>query len=589
MARDLLVVLFRAVWMLLPIGCGAVPSPKPAPAGNENIAPFVDGAADTGLVFHHENGMTGARYMVEVVGSGCALLDYDRDGDLDLFLVQGGPLGPDAGTEVSATKKPSHRLFRNDLKPTPSGDARLTFTDVSEAAGLADFRDYGMGAAAGDYDGDGWVDLLITAFGNYRLLRNTRQGTFSDETSAAGLMDEPGWSTSAAWVDYDRDGDLDLFVCHYLLWNYALHQTCRSPGGKADYCGPTSFALARSRLYQNLGGGKFANVSVDTRIGTKAGAALGVVSADWDENGWPDLLVANDGMSNHLWLNQGNGRFLEQATERGCAVNAQGKAEANMGVIAADFHNAGRCDLLITHLANEHATFYRNLGAGQFADVTAAVGIDAPTRPYTGFGTGAIDFDNDGWLDLFITNGAVRIDDQQLLAGVKLPLRQRSLLLRHRGGAGARFESVRTGAFLQVEEVGRGAAFGDLDNDGDLDIVVCNNAGPVRLLLNQVGNRKHWLGLRLLTGPPEARVDALGASARLEREAGTPLWRRVAVDGSYLSSSDPRLLFGLGDTARVARVVVRWPDGQEETWPGLAVDRYHELVRGTAPDHSPRQ
>ena len=562
---------------------------SPTEVAATEVPAFQDAAIETGLVFQHENGMSGQRYMPEMVAPGIALVDYDRDGDLDVFLVQGRRLGPDVVPDEP--NQPRHRLFRNEWISVPGSGAGpgeqgtkqrsvLRFSDVSEEAGLT-FSDYGMGVATGDFDGDGWVDLYLTSLGVNRLLRNTGRGTFEDVTHAAGLAAESAWSTSAAWFDFDRDGQLDLFVCRYLLWSYQVHKPCASLGGRTDYCGPKAFEAARSRLYRNLGGGRFEDVSRSSRISSAAGAALGVVAADVDGDGWVDLFVANDGMPNHLWMNQRDGRFQNDATPRGCAVNAQGNSEANMGLIATDFRNVGRMDLFITHLKNEHSTYYENLGEGQFADVTSRAGLDATTRSFTGFGTVPIDYDNDGWLDIFAANGEVRIIDAQVGAGRGLPMRQACVLLRNQGTQPIRFAPVVGGAYLQVEEVGRGVAVGDLDNDGDLDLVVGNAAGPTRLLLNAVGQDQHWLGLRVLEGTAEAPRDALQALVQVDRLDGSRLTRRCATDGSYLSASDPRVLFGLKGDAAVNRIVVTWPDQTREEFPPLEVDRYHELWRGT--------
>jgi hypothetical protein len=523
--------------------------------------------------------MTGQLYMTEMVGSGVALFDYDNDGDLDVFLVQGGPLG--RGVKPDRAKGPTHRLFRNDLRVLPDGRRVLKFTDVTKEAGL-DFADYGMGVIAGDFDGDGWVDLYVTAYGRNRLLRNNGNGTFTDVTATAGVgSDEDSWHTSAAWVDYDRDGLPDLFVCRYVLWDFDKHKRCSSPAGNADYCGPMSFDPARSILYHNLGGGRFADVSMASHIGSQAGSALGVLGADLNGDGWPDFFVANDGRPNHLWINRRDGTFAEEAYMRGTAVNSDGNPEANMGLIAADFSNHGLLDLFITHIKNEHSTFYRNLGGGAFEDATQMMGIDGTTRPFTGFGAGALDYDNDGWLDIFATNGEVRVIDAQVLAGLPLPMRQRSILFHNSGGPKVQFEEVKEGAFLKVEDVGRGAAFGDLDNDGATDIVVTNNNAPVRVLLNQAARGKHWIGLRLTDGAGQRRHDVPGAVVRLFRNGKPAQMRRAGTDGSYLSSSDPRVLFGLGESADFERIVVRWPDGLVEEWHGLAPDRYHELCRGS--------
>ncbi|HEV3081898.1 MAG TPA: CRTAC1 family protein [Gemmataceae bacterium] len=579
--RILLICAGVLVWVAWCLPCLVLPgcgrTPAPGPAGTEATPPFRDAAEETGLVFHHVNGMSGQYYMPEMVGGGVALFDYNNDGKLDVFLVQGGPFGPQE--RPNAATGPRHRLYRNDVEILPDGRRMLRFTDVTAAAGL-DFADYAMGVAAADFDNDGWVDLYITCFGRNRLLRNNGNGTFTDVTDAAGVGCG-GWSTSAAWVDFDRDGLLDLFVCQYLEWDFHKHQVCHSIAGRKDYCGPRTFPPARSRLFRNLGNGRFQDVSLSSGIQGKAGAALGVVCADLDGDGWPDLFVANDGMANHLWINQRNGTFREEALLRGCALNGSGEPEANMGVIAADFSLGGRDDLFITHLKNERATLYRNLGKGNFADETARCDLDAPTRPFTGFGTGALDYDNDGLLDIFCANGEVRLNEEQARAGVALPLRQRCQLFHNLGGGPLRFREICQGQALTVEDVGRGAAFGDLDNDGDIDIVVANNNGPVRLLLNQVGQDKHWLGLRLVDGPAGRRHDVLGGVATLERPGQAALRRRCATDGSYCSASDPRLLFGLGDSTEISLLRVQWPDGTMEEWTGLAADCYHELARGT--------
>ncbi|HEV2968805.1 MAG TPA: CRTAC1 family protein [Pirellulales bacterium] len=557
-------------------GCDRA-TPRPDANSPPGPALFRDAAEDTGLIFRHENGMSGAMYMPEVIGSGVALFDYNNDGKLDVFVVQGGVLKP--GAKPEPKKGPTHKLFRNDMEILPDGSRVLKFTDVTEEAGL-NFADYGMGVVAGDYDGDGFIDLYVTCLGRNRLLHNNGDGTFTDVTETAGVGGD-GWNTSAAWVDFDRDGRLDLFVCRYLQWTFDRHRMCQNPASGNDYCGPRSFEPARSRLYRNLGNGRFEEISISSRIASKAGAALGVVCADFNGDGWPDLLVANDGMENHLWINQKDGTFKEEALARGCALDCGGDAEANMGVIAADFHNSGRDDLFITHLITEHATFYRNLGGGQFEDQTTRLGLDAATRAFTGFGACAIDYDNDGRLDIFAANGAVKVLDAQVKAGFQPPLRQRCQLFHNDGGPKLRFAEVTEGAFLKVEDVGRGVACGDFRNNGAVDLVVANNNGPLRLLLNQVRQKNHWLGLRLVDGPVGRRFDVLGAVATLERSGQPSLRRRCATDGSYLSSSDPRVVFGLDNSAAFDCVRVLWPDGSTEAWRGLAADQYHELAKGT--------
>lgn len=573
------VALAGGIVLLTILGCTTAPDvDRP---GSDVESPFHDAAQEAGLIFRHDNGMIGQRYILEIMGPGSALIDFDRDGDLDVFLIQGQSLHRDALDSTVADLR--HRLFRNDLTIGPGGVPALKFTDVTDAAGLA-FSDYGMGVIAGDFDSDGNTDLYVTCYGRNRLLRNTGRQSFVDVTDAAGLDSEPAWSSSASWADFDRDGHLDLFVCQYLDWTIATHVACQSPWGGQGYCGPKIFPPSRSRLYRNQGDGTFVNISDSSQVSGRPGAALGVVGADLNDDGWVDFFVANDAMPNHLWINRQDGTFADEALIRGCAVNGEGMSEGNMGIIAADFFNQGRLDLFITHLKSEHATFFQNLGEGYFADVTAPLGLDAATRAYTGFGTGAIDYDNDGALDIFVTNGGVQIDLAQDEAGVAVPLRQRSLLFRNGGRSQLEFAAIEGFPFLDVEEVGRGAAFGDLDNDGDLDVIVNNNHGPARLLLNDVGQKKHWLGLRLVAGAAGAEFDVLGAVAQLERPGRPTLTRRCATDGSYLSSSDPRLIFGLGDSPESGTIRVRWPDGEEQVWENLPSDRYHILHRSGVSD-----
>jgi hypothetical protein len=577
----LLPIFLIAFWMLVGSGQNHPSASSPI----ERTPPFLDAAEETGLIFRHENGMSGRWYPPEMMGPGVALFDFDNDGDLDIFLVQGKPLLPGQEGRPGAR----HRLFRNDLTVGADGQRALKFTDVTEQAGLQ-FSDYGVGVIAGDYDNDGWVDLYITCVGHNRLLHNNGNGTFTDVTAEAGVGGEGGWHTSASWVDFDKDGLLDLFVCQYLDWSFDNDIACLGPSGKRDYCNPMSYAPCRSHLYHNLGNGKFQDVSIPSRIASKSGAALGVVCLDVNGDGWPDIFVANDGMANHLWINQKNGTFVEDAVLRGCAVNGDGAPEANMGIIAADMRNCGLADLFVTHMMGERSTYFCNLGKGYFQDTTARFGLDAPTRQFTGFGTGALDFDNDGWLDIFAANGEIRVIPSQLAAGLAPPLRQRCQLFRNLGGSVPRFQEITDGDALHVEEVGRGAAFGDLDNDGDIDIVVANNNGPARVLINQVGQNKHWIGFRLLepcakgplgNGQPAKYRDSFGAIATIYRSDLPPLSRRAGTDGSYLSSSDPRVLFGLGEKVDMERVVVQWPDGTREEWPGLVPNRYQDLKKGS--------
>ncbi len=547
---------------------------------------FTDVAAETGLDFVHFNGMSGQYYFPEMTGQGGALLDYDNDGDLDVYLVQGAVLGPgkkltDALFPYRGKGQPSDRLFRNDLTVTSSGEHRLRFTDVTVASGLAKLATgYGMGVAAGDYDDDGFIDLYVTNYGSNQLLRNNGDGTFSDATRAAGV-DDPSWSTSASFFDFDRDGRLDLFVTNYVLFDLERNPECFATSSRRDYCGPSAFAGVADRLWRNRGtGSAFEDLSTRGRIDSLKAAGLGVVAADFDGDGWSDLYVANDGEPNHLWLNQRDGSFRDEALLGGVAVNRQGEPEASMGIAAVDFDTDGDEDLFMTHLMGETNTLYVNDG-GLFEDRTLETGLSAASLPFTSFGTVWPDVDNDGWPDLLIVNGAVRLLESLARAGDRYPLDQKNQLFLSQGGRRFEDATARAGEVFDLAEVSRGAAVGDVDNDGDADLMIFNNNGPVRLLRNEVGQNAAWIGLRL-TGGPGGR-DMHGARVEIVRDGAPSRWGRVSVDGSYCSANDPRVLIGLGKATKVTAVKVHWPDGSQETWPAPTVGQYTTLRQGTAP------
>jgi hypothetical protein len=539
---------------------------------------FVDVTAASGLDFEHFNGMSGELYFPEMMGSGVALFDYDDDGDLDVYLVQGQMLGP-AGVEAATFPPPSEpplsdQLFRND---GPGADGVPRFVDVTAAAGLRS-TGYGMGVAAGDYDGDGLVDLYVTNFGPNQLWRNVGGGRFEDVTARAGVGDDR-WSVSAAWTDYDRDGRLDLYVGNYVEYTLANAKPCRSSTSARDYCSPKVYEPSVDSLFLNLGDGRFEDVSESAGIRAAYGGALGVVAADFDGDRWPDLYVANDGVANQLWINRRDGRFSDEAMLAGVAVNMDGSPEASMGVDAGDFDGDGDEDVFLTHLARETNTLYINDGSGWFEDRTVAMGLANPSFAFTGFGTAWLDYDNDGWLDILAVNGAVTLIEAQVRAGEPHPLRQPNQLFRNLGDGRYRELEAEAGPAMAVALVSRGAAFGDIDDDGDTDVIVSNNAGPARVLLNAVGQDAGWLGLRLLTGDPGR--DAYGARVSL-RGGDVVLWRRVRADGSYASSNDPRVLFGLGAKPNDDyRVRVLWPDGGEEYFEDLPPGHYHTLRQGT--------
>ena len=560
---------------------------------------FSDRADAAGIDFAHFNGMSGEYYFPEMIGSGVAMLDYDNDGDLDLYFPQGQMLGlgktlDDALIPPEAPLPLTGRLYRNDLEVLADGSRTLRFTDVTEASGL-DVRSYGMGVATGDFDNDGWIDLYLTQLGSDQMFRNNGDGTFLDVSADTGTSN-PQWSLSASFLDFDRDGWLDLYVSNYL--NYVDYTDdadadCSTPFGARDYCGPQRYVSAPDRLYRNRGNGTFADVTAEAQVASEYGPALGVVTADVDGDGWVDIYVANDGQENQLWVNQQNGTFRNGALLAGVALNDAGSAEAGMGVDAGDFDNDGDDDLFVTHLVSETNTLYVNDGTGLFEDRSARSGLGFPSLPFTGFGTLWFDFDNDGWLDILAVNGAVRTIQALVQAKDPYPLHQRNQLFHNLGNG--RFEDVsdRAGAVFQLSEVSRGAAFGDIDNDGDVDVLVTNNNGRARLLLNNIGNRNRWLGLRLVgsgglrpstgSGRPE-RVegrDMLGAKVGIFRSEGPALWRRARTDGSYASASDPRVLVGLGDASTVRRVRVVWPSGRVEEWTQIAADQWITLTEGT--------
>lgn len=558
----------------------------PGPTAGEGPDPaqpiFIDAAAASGLDFVHFNGMSGEFYFPEMTGQGGALLDYDGDGDLDAYLAQGSMIGPDktladALVPPIGPVPPSDRLYRNDLRTTEDGGLEAHFVDVTATSGIAAATGYGMGVATGDYDNDGWTDIYVTNVGPNQLWRNQGDGTFRDVTAEAGVGD-PLWGASAAFADLDADGRVDIYLTNYVEFDLVKNPRCFARSSRRDYCGPSSFVPQPDRLYRNGGDGTFEDITVRALRGYRAGPGLGVVTGDLDGDGRVDIYVANDGAVNQMWLNRGDGTFSDEALFSGTAVNRMGRPEASMGLAAGDYDNDGDLDLFMTHLAGESNTLFRNEGGGLFEDQTTASGLASVSLPYTSFGTGWLDYDNDGLPDLLALNGAVRILEEQAAAGDPYPLKQSNQLFRNLGG---RFEEVSdaAGPAFALEEVSRGAAVGDVDNDGDLDVLVFNNNGPVRLLLNQAGDANRWLGLRLdrpVGGP------ALGATAAVSRADGTALHRRIQTDGSYCSAGDPRALAGLGADGAAARAEAIWTTADRQRWYGPPSNRYLALRRPAA-------
>ncbi len=555
-------------------GCtdsSGVPAPPAAAPAAVRVAPpqvpphvaaeppwFQERAAVAGLAFAHRSGHAQRFFLPEIMCGGAALFDMDNDGDLDAFLVQAGDI------TAPASKRTPSRLFRN------RGDG--SFEDVT--AGSADVRGYGMGVAAGDYDNDGDTDLYVTSVGPNVMLRNDGGVRFSDVTASTGTGDA-GWGSSAAFLDYDNDGDLDLFVANYLNWSPAGELDCYNDlTGAIDYCSPGAYrAPSFSVLYRNDGDGTFTDVSEPSGIRSRAGTGLGVVCGDFDLDGLTDILVANDGMVNHLWMNQGGGRFAEEALAAGCAVDEGGAPKAGMGIAAADIDGDADLDLLVVNLRRQSDSLYRNLG-GYFADATARSGIGPVSRPFTRFGAGWFDFDNDGWLDLYEANGKVMRDAEP---HAEDPFAEPNLLFR--GTASGRFEEVRPRGGTQdlLLHTSRAAAFGDIDNDGGVDVLVANRDAAPYLLRNIVPNRGHWITLRVLD---EHGRDALGATVTMHVGNRT-VTADVRSASSYCAANDPRVHIGLGPETGVTDITVRWPDGAREDFGDLPAGAVHTLRQGS--------
>ncbi|MEZ4701274.1 MAG: CRTAC1 family protein [Rhodothermales bacterium] len=538
-------------------GCGSPPE-SPTQAAAPSRPWFEDVARPSGIAFDHVRAVQPRFLFPEIMSGGAAWIDYDRDGDLDLYLVQGGE--PDA----ARPRGPGNRLFRND--------GAAGFADVTTEAGVGD-TGYGMGAAVGDYDGDGDDDLYVTNVGPNVLYRNEGDGRFTDATAEAGVG-HPGWGASAAFVDYDEDGRLDLYVVNYIHWSTGQELECASGGAGRDYCHPENYrAPATDVLYRNIGKGRFEDATPASGIGTVAANGLGVAPGDFNDDGRIDFYVANDGNPNQLWINQGDGTFVDRALRAGAAVNRQGMSEAGMGVVAVDIEADGDLDLFVTHLRDESNTLYRNDG-GFFEDVSVSTGLASPSLPYTGFGLAMGDFDRDGWLDLFVGNGRV---GRAGAVGREDPFAEPNQLFR--GIGPGRFEELQPegGVAPPLVATTRAVAMADYDNDGDLDLAIVNNQGPFHLLRNVTAPAGNWVGfdVRRADGQP-----AIGARVRVQA-GGVARWRLVQRAGSYQASNDPRVLFGLGASTAIDSVSVLWPDGHREPFPPPVLGAYTVLREGT--------
>jgi enediyne biosynthesis protein E4 len=548
-------IIVSAALLVAAAGCcrpaGTVPAPTAEPPWFEDVT------AKYGLTFRHDCGPAGDGFSLsQVMGSGGAFLDYDGDGRLDVYLIHnGGPAG----------KK--NQLFHQE----PDG----TFRDVSAGCGL-DVAGYSMGVAVGDVTNDGRPDVLLTEYGATRLFLNEGGGRFRDVSAEAGV-NNPFWATAAAFFDYDRDGWLDLIVVNYLDYDRSIK--CSDAAGKPEFCAPHQFAGTVARLYRNLGprpGVRFEDVTAAAGLDRARAKGLGVLCADFDGDGRPDVFVANDVIANHLWINRGDGTFAEEAGPRGVAFTRGGAAAANMGVAWADADGNGLPDVFVTHLVTENHTFWMQGPRGRFRDQTSDTGLRAARRT-TGFGAALVDFDRDGWPDLAFVNGGVhRNYDARSAAPFWSQYAQRNQLFANTGGV-FREVSDANPALCGEPCVGRGLAVGDFDNDGLPDLLVTEIDGPARLLRNVAPAKGHWLAVRGTI--PKWKRDAYGAEITV-RAGGKSFWRLLQPSYSYLCSNDPRCHFGLGSNDRYDAIDVTWPDGTRETFPGGPADRAVELRQG---------
>jgi hypothetical protein len=517
---------------------------------------FTNITTESGIDFRHRNSASSNKYLIETMGGGVALLDIDNDGRLDIFLTNGARL-EDPMPAGAQPDKSEGRFWNRLYRQKESG----TFEDVTEKAGVSGMPQnrYGMGVAAGDYDNDADTDLYVTNLGANTLYRNNGNGTFTDVTAAAGVA-AAGWSASAGFFDADRDGRLDLFVTRYLEWSFEKNGYCgeKKPGYRA-YCHPDNYSPMSNILYRNNGDGTFTDVSARAGIAEPKGKGLGVAFADYNGDGLPDVYVANDSVQSFLYENSGDGTFSEVGLLAGVGFTDDGKTFAGMGVDFGDYDNDGHPDLIVTDLSNERYRLFRHNRDGTFRDVTNMSGVGGATLPFSGWSTGFVDYDNDGWKDIFAAQGHVMDTIDKI--SPNLSYLQPPLLLRNQAG---RFGRVLAGEVFSGAWAGRGAAFGDLDNDGDIDIVVSNVGQQALVLRNDGGNRANWI--RVVARGEVSNRDAIGARVRVVSASGSTQYFTISTAVGYLSASDKRLLVGLGGDDLAKLVEVRWPTGIVQTF-----------------------
>jgi len=518
------------------------PAPKPQPQSAARVQ-FTDVAAEAGIAFRHENGASPQKYMFETFGSGVGVIDFDNDGWPDLFFANGADL-------AHGKPSPGNVLYRN------LGNGK--FEDVTAKAGLRGNGMFATGVTVGDYDNDGFLDIYVTGYGGNQLFHNNGNGTFTDVTAKAGVGGG-GWSSSAAWLDYDRDGYLDLFVDRYVDYDLKTAPYCgyQKPGYRM-YCDPQQFDGLTPLLYHNNRDGTFTEVSRKAGVANPAAKGLGVAIGDIDGDGWPDIFVTNDGVRNFLFRNKGNGTFDDITYAAGVGFDMNGKALNGMGVEIADLDGDGLPDIFFTAFSRQYNPLFRNLGKLLFEDATIKAGLPSSVETL-GFGAKVFDFDNDGYPDIYVTNG--HVTDNVKLYDAQLSYRQADLLYRNMGGGHFRDVSAESGPAFRIRHVGRGAAVADFDNDGDLDIVVSDTGGRPLLLRNDGGNRNHWIAIR--ARGRESNRFGLGCKVRVTSGGRTQL-REINPYGSYLSTSDVRLFFGLGNESSVSRLEIEWPSGKKQ-------------------------
>jgi hypothetical protein len=550
----------------IPIRITAQEIQKSAAAPSSGATPglFVDITQKSGVNFRYQASHTSKKYLIETMGPGVALFDYDNDGRLDIFLVNGAPL--DDPTPLGTIPKKSGSMFWNRLYHQKSDG---TFEDVTQKAGLQG-EGYGMGVAVGDYDNDGYEDLFVTGFGGNHLYHNNGNGTFTDVTAKAGVGGS-GWSTSAAWVDLDGDGYLDLVVLRYLEWDFADVWCGEHREGYRAYCHPENFKAVSPLVYHNNGDGTFTEVAAKLGL-AKPAKGLGVAFEDYDKDGHLDLFFANDSMLEYLYHNKGDGTFEEVGLTAAVAADADGRTYAGMGVDFADYRNTGWPSLLVTDLANQRYSLYENNRDGSFNYVSQETGIGKMTLLHSGWGVRFFDYDNDGWKDLMIAQGH-DLDTIELTAPT-LRYREHLLLAHNDHVKGFTDVSSESGEVFQQNWVGRGLAIGDLDNDGRLDAVVTTNDGPAYVLHNEIQTSNHWLLLKLVGH--KSNRDAIGAQIKVVTGDG-PQYAMVTTAGSYLSSGDKRVHFGLGSQTQVSTIEIRWPSGITQTLKDVHADQILQI------------